>query len=249
MTSALVPLVPWFPFLCKCSSHWLHEIVPSLQTAQRSGQTPNIFSVIASLEKECVKALTASQVRKQAFEGHALSIQAHHVCTHGYIIEHIKTDMADRRSPRIYRTTCNGPMLSSAPKLMQSRSKKFKTSLHLGRTEDPGQFEHRQPLMGMYVYVYVYVCVWMGVCLSLVGYCTLSSCLYSSDSAKPSLKERPSPPPPGTKKIDHASQTPHPVLKSVATQTQLILILEDLPARSCKYPFAALVQRRVLCTE
>lgn len=114
---------------------------------------------------------------------------------HTWVIEHIKTDMADRRSPRIYRTTCNGPMLSSAPKLMQSRSKKFKTSLHLRRTEDPCQFEHRQPLMG------VYVCVWMGVCLSLVGYCTLSSCLYSSDSAKPSLKERPSPPPPGTKKL------------------------------------------------
>ena len=131
------------------------------------------------------------------------------------------------------RATCTGPMLSSAPKLMQSRSKKFKTSLQL-RMEDPCQFEHRPTVDG---------CMCVGVLqrLSLVGYCTLSSCLYSSGSAKPSLKERPSPQKKRTnstatkyEKNINASQTPQPDLKSVATQTQLVLILEDLPARSCK---------------
>lgn len=140
---------------------------------------------------------------------------------HTWVIEHIKTDVADRRSPRIYRTTCNGPMLSSAPKLMQSRSKKFKTSLHLSRTEDPCQFEHRQPLMGMYVYV----CVCVDGCLLescwLLHPMTLSSCLYSSDSAKPSLKERPSPPPPGTKKL--TMQLRHLIRSSSRLQPRLNL--------------------------
>ena len=132
---------------------------------------------------------------------------------HTWVIEHIKTDMADRRSPRIYRTTCNGPTLSSAPKLMQSRSKKFKTSLHLRRTEDPCQFEHRQPLMGMYVYVCV--CGWVS------AWVLLATAPYLHVFIPLILPNRPSPPPPSTKKM--TMQLRHLIRSSSRLQPRLNL--------------------------